>query len=216
MAANGRFRVCEHRSFSVLELRREHPFDAEDRRALCNLHDDAEAGLHGPVLSATEILGTAVYTMQHVIHRTPLFTVIAEARVKTHLRELNIRICPYLRTADEQVYELLVQLRRVQHGKRQGGTFVDVREACSVKSSCKACGAAFTSSCLEEGGHLLLNVRREVQELRDYKPRKCESVDVLANLEDCGQVCGKHKGTEKCWEGYHRLLEEGKQTLRRV
>lgn len=94
--------------------------------------------------------------------------------------------------------------------------FVAIRKAFAVMSACETCGAAFTLSRLDGGGYLLLDVRREVHNLRDFQSRQGESVNVLANLEDCGQVCCAHKGRERCREGYHRMLEEEEQKLRSI
>jgi len=141
---------------------------------------------------------------------------ITEEQVQTSLSQSNIHICPHLRTTDARVRERLVRLLEGQPGKRPAGAFAGAKESCEVASACETCGASFVLSRLAGGAHLLLSVRREVHKLRDRDIHERDNVDVLINLEDCGQVCCVYMGTGNCYAGYHWLLAEDGGQMRRL
>lgn len=110
----------------------------------------------------------------------------------------------------------LFELRRSAPKKRPAGVFADIREACEVRSACETCGASFTLSRLEGSGHLLLNASRAIRNLLDFELHDRDNIDLIVNLEDCGQVCCGFIGTRRCLLAYHRRLAEEENGLRNV
>jgi hypothetical protein len=218
LATKGRFRVCEHRSFNARELRCEIPFSRTEKRLLCDRHENVEAGIQGSIFSkdANGDYRTAVCNAQHVTVETPFFFAITEEQVQASFSQLDIHICPHLRTTAESICKRLFELRRSGPKRRPAGVFADIREACAVRSACETCGASFTLSRLEGGSHLLLNVSRAIRNLLDFELHDRDNIDLLVNLEDCGQVCYGFVGTSRCFPAYHRRLAEEENGLRNV
>ena len=65
---------------------------------------------------------------------------------------------------------------------------------------------------------MLLTVRRAFRNLieigRGYGRIERDDVALMANLEDCGQVCCGFVGTNRCHDSCHRQLAEEEEELR--
>lgn len=189
VGVTGRFRGCEHQSFSIAELRREmFTFTPE----LCNKHLDVEEGILGIQVMRRRHGYGPVFANTHMIRRLPYYERVDAMTVQSLLRQRNVHICPHLSSADDCVLRVCTA-RDGSLCKR--GNLANERQAFSKTGFCAYCLAEYTLYRREGGGSLLLDVRREVKDLYESPV----SENVLVHLEDCGVVhCAYEEGSWHC------------------
>ncbi|KAJ4989650.1 hypothetical protein SVAN01_04867 [Stagonosporopsis vannaccii] len=190
VGVKGRFRGCEHQSFSIAELRREM---LDPLPHLCNKHVDVDEGISGPHIVKWWLTSGPVFASTRLIQRLPFWEKMDALAVQSILIQLRVHICPHLTSADESVLNTVCTVKNQRHCNDD--ILVEERKAFSKTGFCAYCRAEYTLHRHEGGSSLLLDVRRKVQNLLDSPV----SENVLVHLEDCGDVhCAYKEGSIMC------------------
>lgn len=184
VGVNGRFRVCEHRSYSPEELK----WATFGSRLLCDQHVDPSEGIVGPRVHASiEECYFAVFTNSHVVLQVPFHNSISVYDFNTALVRIDAHICPHKRSSDKAVHVALQYSleRRKRRNTCQGeGHLLCDREAFVAKGRCEHCATEYSLRRNEGGGCILLDIQRRVRNAEALP----NGVDELLHLEDCSDV----------------------------